>query len=111
VTNSTSLKLSFPFNRSNEQLLLPLLHLQEVVKVVVEVEEAKGVKEVKAKAVAEEEGIIRTIYLTYQNRLAYKRSERIIVYFVTRRAISKGTIIPIKGLKNLYLKSLRNLLI
>jgi hypothetical protein len=85
--------------------------LQEVVKVVIKVEEVEGVKEVKAKAIAKEEGTIRTIYLTYQNRLAYKRSERIIVYFVTRRAIGKGTIILIKGLKNLYLKSLRNLLI
>jgi len=37
--------------------------LQEVAKVVVKVKEAKGVKEVKAKAVIKEEGIIKTIYL------------------------------------------------
>ena len=85
--------------------------MQEVVKVVVKVKEVKGVKEVKAKAVAKEEGTIKIIYLIYQNRLAYKRSERIIVHFITRRAISKGTTIHIKGLKNLYSKSLRNLLI
>ena len=85
--------------------------MQEVAKVVVKVKEAKGVKEVKAKAVIKEEGIIKTIYLIYQNRLAYKRSERIIVHFITRRAISKGTTIYIKGLWNLYLKSLKNLLI
>ena len=84
--------------------------MQEVAKVVVKVKEAKGVKEVKAKAVAKEEGTIKIIYLIYQNRLAYKRSKRIIVHFVTRRAISKRTTIYIKRLKNLYLKSLRNLL-
>jgi len=39
--------------------------LQGVIKVVAKVEEAKGVKEAKAKAIAEEEGIIRTIYLIY----------------------------------------------
>jgi hypothetical protein len=69
------------------------------------------VKEAKAKAAAKEEGIIRTIYPIYQNRLAYKRLKRIIVHFVIRRAISRGTITHIKGLKNLYSKSLRNLLI
>jgi hypothetical protein len=88
---------------------LPLL--QGVIKVVVEVKEAKGVKEAKAKAAAKEEGTIKIIYPIYQNRLAYKRLKRIIVHFVIRRAISKGTIIYINGLRNLYLKSLRNLLI
>jgi hypothetical protein len=85
--------------------------LQEVAKVVVKVKEVQGIKEVKAKAVAKEEGIIKIIHLIYQNRLAYKRSERIIVHFITRRAIGKRTTMHIKGLKNLYLKSLRNLLI
>jgi len=83
--------------------------LQEVAKVVVKVEEAK-VEGVKAKAIVEEEGTIK-IYLIYQNRLIYKRLERIIVYFVTKRVISKGTTTYIKGLRNLYSKSLRNLLI
>ena len=78
---------------------------------VVEVEEVKGVKGAKVEAIAKEERIIRTIYPIYQNRLAYKRLKRIIVHFVTRRAISKGTATHIKGLRNLYLKSLRNLLI
>jgi hypothetical protein len=85
--------------------------LQGVIKVVVEVKEAKGVKEAKAKAAAKEERIIKTIYPIYQNRLAYKRLKKIIIHFAIRRAISKGTITHIKGLKNLYLKSLRNLLI
>ena len=76
---------------------------------VVKVEEAK-VEGVKAKAIVEEEGTIK-IYLIYQNRLIYKRLERIIVYFVTKRVISKGTTTYIKGLRNLYSKSLRNLLI
>jgi copper chaperone CopZ len=70
-----------------------------VAKVVAKVKEVEGVKEVKAKAAAKEEGTIRTIYPIYQNRLVYKRLERIIVHFA------------IKGLRNLYLKSLRNLLI
>ena len=83
--------------------------MQEVAKVVVKVEEAK-VEGVKAKAIVEEEGTIK-IYLIYQNRLIYKRLERIIVYFVTKRVISKGTTTYIKGLRNLYSKSLRNLLI
>jgi hypothetical protein len=39
--------------------------LQGVVEVVVEVKEAKGVKEAEAEAAAEEEGTIRTIYLIY----------------------------------------------
>jgi hypothetical protein len=65
VTNSTSLKLSFPSNRSNEQLLLLLPHLQEVVEVVVKVKEVEGVKEVEAKAIAKEEGTIKTIYPIY----------------------------------------------
>jgi copper chaperone CopZ len=82
-----------------------------VAKVVAKVKEVEGVKEVKAKAAAKEEGTIRTIYPIYQNRLVYKRLERIIVHFAIKRAISKGTITYIKGLKNLYLKSLRNLLI
>jgi len=85
--------------------------LQGVVEVVVKVEEVKGVKEAKAKATAKEEGTIRTIHPIYQNRLAYKRLKRIIVHFVIRRAISRGTATYIKGLRNLYLKSLRNLLI
>ena len=85
--------------------------MQGVIKVVVEVKEAKGVKEAKAKAAAKEERIIKTIYPIYQNRLAYKRLKKIIIHFAIRRAISKGTITHIKGLKNLYLKSLRNLLI
>ena len=76
---------------------------------VIEVKEA-GAKGAKAKAIAEEEGTIKT-YPIYQNRLAYKRLKRIIVHFVTRRAISKRTTTHIKGLRNLYLKSLRNLLI
>jgi hypothetical protein len=42
---------------------LPLL--QRVVKVVVKVKEVKGVKEAKAKAIVEEEGTIKTIYLIY----------------------------------------------
>ena len=78
---------------------------------VAEVEEAEGVKEVKAEAAAKEEGTIKTIHPIYQNRLVYKRLERIIVHFAIRRAISKGTTTHIKGLRNLYLKSLRNLLI
>ena len=82
-----------------------------MAKVVVKVKEAKRVKEAKAKAAAKEEGTIKTIYPIYQNRLAYKRLKRIIVHFVTRRAISKRTATHIKGLRNLYLKSLRNLLI
>jgi hypothetical protein len=77
--------------------------------VVVEVEEAEGVEEVEA--AAKEEGTIKTIYPIYQNRLAYKRLERIIVHFAIRRAISKGTTMHINGLRNLYSKSLRNLLI
>jgi len=77
--------------------------------VVVEVKEAKA-KGAKAKAVSKEERTIK-IYLIYQNRLVYKRLKRIIVHFVTKRPISKGTTMHIKGLKNLYLKSLRNLLI
>jgi hypothetical protein len=85
--------------------------LQGVVEVVVEVKEAKGVKEAEAEAAAEEEGTIKIIYPIYQNRLAYKRLKRIIVHFAIRRAISKGTTMHINGLKNLYLKSLRNLLI
>jgi hypothetical protein len=79
--------------------------------VVIEVKEAKGVKEAKAKAAVEEEGTIKTIYPIYQNQLAYKRLKRIIIHFAIRRAISKGTTTHIKGLRNLYLKSLRNLLI
>jgi hypothetical protein len=79
--------------------------------VVVEVEEAEGVEEVEAEAAAKEEGTIKTIYPIYQNRLAYKRLERIIVHFAIRRAISKGTTMHINGLRNLYSKSLRNLLI
>jgi hypothetical protein len=39
--------------------------LQGVAKVVVKVKEAKGVKEAKAKAAAEEEGTIKTIYPIY----------------------------------------------
>ena len=78
---------------------------------VVEVEEVKGVKGAKVEAIAKEERIIRTIYPIYQNRLAYKRLKRIIVHLVIRRAISRGPTTHIKGLKNLYSKSLRNLLI
>jgi hypothetical protein len=84
--------------------------LQGVAKVVAEVKEAKGVKEAKAKAAAKEEGTIKIIHPIYQNRLAYKRLKRIIIHFAIKRAISKGTITHIKGLKNLYSKSLRNLL-
>jgi hypothetical protein len=69
-----------------------------VAKVVAKVKEVEGVKEVKAKAAAKEEGTIRTIYPIYQNRLVYKRLERIIVHFAIRRAISKGTTTHIKGL-------------
>ena len=70
MTNSTCLKLSSPSNQSNEQPSLPLPLLQGVVEVVVEVEEAEGVEEAKAegveaKAVAKEEGTIKTIYLIY----------------------------------------------
>jgi hypothetical protein len=36
-----------------------------VAKVIVEVKEVKGVKEVKVKAIAKEEGIIKIIYLIY----------------------------------------------
>jgi hypothetical protein len=36
-----------------------------VAKVVVKVEEAKGVEEVEVKAAAKEEGIIKTIYPIY----------------------------------------------
>ena len=61
MTNSTCLKLLSPSNRSNIQLSLPLLHLQEVAKVVAKVEEAKGVKEAEAEAGAEEEGTIKTL--------------------------------------------------
>ena len=86
-----------------------MLVVVKVAKVTEEVKEAKA-KGAKAEAIAKEKGTIRTIYLIYQNRLAYKRSERIIVNFVTRRAISRGTTMHIKGLRNLYLKSLRNLL-
>jgi hypothetical protein len=41
--------------------------LQEVAKVIVKVEEAKGAKGAKAEAIAKEEGTIRTTYLIYQN--------------------------------------------
>ena len=82
----------------------------EVVKVKVKAKEARA-KGVKAKAAAKEEGTIKTIYPIYQNRLAYKRLKRIIVHLVIRRAISRGPTTHIKGLKNLYSKSLRNLLI
>ena len=66
MTNSTSFKLLFPFNRLNEQLLLLLLHLLKVAKVEVKAKEAR-VKGVKAKAAAKEERIIKTIYPIYQN--------------------------------------------
>ena len=66
MTNSTSLKLLFPSNRSNEQLLLLLLHLLKVAKVEVKAKEA-SVEGVKAKAAAKEERIIKTIYPIYQN--------------------------------------------
>jgi hypothetical protein len=67
MTNSTCLKLSFPSNQSNNQSLPLLLHLLVVVKVAEaakEVEEAKA-EGVEAKAVAKEEGTIKTIYLIY----------------------------------------------
>jgi hypothetical protein len=82
-----------------------------VVEVVAEVEEAEGVEEAEAEAAAEEEGTIRTIYPIYQNRLVYKRLERMIVHFAIRRAIGRGTAMHTNGLRNLYSKSLRNLLI
>jgi hypothetical protein len=41
--------------------------MQGVIEVVAKVKEAKEVKEVKAKAIAKEEGTIKTIYPIYQN--------------------------------------------